>query len=185
MKKKSLLLVICLLLLSNYIYKTIWYIKYSRRIYNNIVPSEEAKNNITNKGLSGEVLENNFTDIIINKGYRQNIKINMICEGEKGFIGLVSEVFEDYSIVKTFWYINWKLIVIDGNNNYGYLNSNGYFIFVYTSKSSESSFEDHKEVYIISNEKKSLVGRIKHFKRNIYKLAPEENILKIKKVYVK
>ena len=181
MKNKIFLLIIFSLLLSNYVYKTIWNFK-----YNNISQKEiPYENNLKKHGLKGEIIKNNFTEIIINKGTSHNLKINMICEGEKGFIGLISEVHKDYSVVKTLWYINWQLIVIDGNNNYGYLNSNGYFLYVSTSLYSHNKFEDNNPVYIISNKEKSLIGHTKHVKQNIYKIIPEENILKCKNVYIK
>lgn len=187
MKKKILLLIVFSLLLSNYIYRSIWHLKYKNSpigpIKENICQSLDDKN--FKKTIKAQIVKNNFTELIIDKGTNENIKVNMICEGENGFIGLVSEVGKNYSIIKTFWYINWQLIVIDGNNNYGYLNSNGYFLYVSTSKSSESKFEDNHLIYIISNKEKSFMGTIKNIKKNIYKIIPAENILKIKKVYIK
>lgn len=185
MKNKFLLIIIFCLLTSNYIYRKIWHIKY------NIIYRNKNNRNIHNEKLNkpykieATILENNFTELIINKGSNHNIKINMVCEGENGFIGLISEVNKDYSIVKTFWYINWKLIVIDGNNNYGYLNSNGYFLYILTSPSSNSVFLDDTEIYFVSNKEKSSIGIIKHIKKNIYKVYPKENILHVKKIYIK
>jgi hypothetical protein len=188
MKNKIFFFIFLSLLSSNYIYKTIWNLKYNNPPKEN-TPQEknnpQEKNKKIKKNIEGDILENNFTEIIINKGYKDNIKINMICEGEEGFIGLVASVEKNYSIIKTFWYINWKLILIDGNNNYGYLNSNGYFLYVSTSSASNSEFEDNIPLYIISNKEKSLIGTIKKIKGNIYKITPKENILKIKKVYLK
>lgn len=190
MKNKILLLIVFSLLISNYIYRSIWHLKYKNsptHIKENICQSSENKN--FNKTIKAQIVKNNFTELIIDKGTNENIKVNMICEGENGFIGLISEVGKNYSIIKTFWYINWQLVVIDGNNNYGYLNSNGYFLYVSTSKSSESKFEDNNLIYIISNKEKSFMGTIKNIKKNIkkniYKIIPAENILKIKKVYIK
>ena len=74
MKNKIFILIVFSLLLSNFIYKNIWNFK-----YNNCKRSMENKyQENTNHNITTKILKNNFTELIINKGSNDNIKINMI-----------------------------------------------------------------------------------------------------------
>ena len=109
----------------------------------------------------------------------------MLCEGENGFIGLIVETQENYSIIKTFWDLNWNIILLDGNNNYGFLKNNGFFLVVLLSDASPDKFKDNQEVFFVYNNKKSILGTVIYWKKNIYKIRPKENIHLLKKIYIR
>jgi hypothetical protein len=186
-KNKLLLIIIFFLLASNKIIKKIYIFKYNKNSENSYT---KEKNEITKKNDNQKnfckILKNNFTEIIINEGSLNGVKVNNICEGENGFIGLVTQVEKNYSIIQTFWHVNWNLVVIDGKNNYGYLKSNGIFLIIKVNENDKNYFIDNENVYITNNNNPpSLLGRVKKLYRNYYKLYPAENIFQIKKVYIK
>jgi hypothetical protein len=186
-KNKFLLLIVLCLLISNLLYQKIYNFQFNK-IKKDI--ENESKDNSINENnksykRSCQILENNFTEIIINEGSDHNIKINMICEGENGFIGFVSQVEKNYSIIKTFWYVNWKLVVLDGKNNYGYLKSNGIFLIIQVNKNEKNFFIENENIYIIDkNNFHSLLGKVRKLYNNYYKVYPVENIFNLKKVYL-
>ena len=128
--------------------------------------------------IKAEVIDNKWTTLIINKGKQEGIEVNMLVEGAAGFIGVVYYVGKDYSIIKTFWYTQWKLIVIDDQNNYSNLKSYGYFFKV------DNIFAHNSRLYVVSEYGSSPFGQVTKIGK-ICKVHPLENILHIKYVYMK
>lgn len=167
MRKKLLLFSIVLMLLS---YKVEKFILNHKITTTNILADETPTEGY-------EVISNRWTHLIINGGALQGIKVNRKVKGHKGFVGIVIEVYKNHSVVQTYWYSKWNLIVVNGNGKYGTLKSNGYFLILKT----KDKFENEEEVAVSGCG--AALGTIKKT-TSIYKIIPHENLLHIKRVFV-
>jgi len=175
MTGKLLLISIGLILISHKIEYVLFNIK--KNIYS--TPSALPQAGVARKNyLPAEIISNKWTTLTINKGQQDGITVNMLVEGEKGFLGTVHYVGEDYSIIKTFWYKKWELILIDDHNNYSPLKSHGYFLTI------KNTFADGSPLYLVSEYGSSPFGYVKKMGK-ISKVYPLENILHVKRVYIK
>lgn len=173
MKKTIYLISIFILIFNSYIED--FFIK-NRIIKDLLISSKkEINKDLSEKFFVGKIIRNGWTKIWIDKGEKDGIKKNTCVFGEKGFIGIIYKVKKNYSVIKTFWYNNWKLIIIDGNNNYSFLKSNGYYL----SLESKFCFSPKSILYILFNKKLFPIGICD--KKN--KFFPFENLLEISYVY--
>jgi cell shape-determining protein MreC len=146
----------------------------------NITPKKEENIKYDEKNyLLAEVIDNRWTTLVINKGKKDNLKLNMMVKGATGFIGIIQEIGENYSIIKTFWNTNWHLILVDGLNNYGILNNHGYFLTLKTSQISHNT-----KIYIIGISGIILLGYTKKIGKFLT-VIPEENLVSLSTVLIK
>lgn len=190
MKNKLLIIGVILMVLDNYIERLIF--KTKNNYYKNIIEKQEVlkvqenplnkQNDLKQKKLEADILENRYHLIMLNKGSHQGVKVNQIVVGEAGFIGVVTHVEESICEVKTFWHTNNNLVVVNGDNAYGYLHSNGYYITIKNNDKS-NSFQHGDKIYLHLKEGIILLGVfvVKKYKQYI---IPIENITKINKVYI-
>jgi hypothetical protein len=182
MKQKLVVFSILLLIFSSRIEKFLWNKKQTYFFKKSInFENSEIYNKKFNNYISGSIISNNWTELIINKGSKDGVSVNKMVEGNNGFVGIVTQVEEHISIVRTFWCNRWKLIVIDGLNNYGTLKSNGYFL----SLQSYRAFENNSELFIFHKNTPVSIGYVKKWNKFIFGVIPRENILTIKTVYIK
>lgn len=183
MKKKLFVFSIVLMLCSYKIEHFIYNIK--NKIINKKITDQDNDKTILvdkkNQYINAVIIENQWHTLVINKGSRHGIKINKMVRGNEGFIGIINDVQEEYSTIKTFWYANWPLIIIDGLNNYGTLKSNGYFL----TMSSKNIFQDGQEIFITDSSGVMSMGYVKKWNKFFYKILPKENILNTKNVFIK
>lgn len=180
-KKKLLPFSIFLICINYYIEKTIFHIQ------NTFVENNKDKDINTNVNIQdtieGEILINNIRTLTINKGTKHGIKENQIVMGEKGFIGIITHSKTNSSKVTTFWWpAKIKLLLTNGKNSYGYLKSQGYYLYLEINNS-ENTFNDQDILYICFPNKTVSLGVVKKNKKKIH-IIPIENILEKQTVLI-